>query len=238
MSGYVAQQYENSSNLKARADLHARFSTNKRDWFRWVFEHLDLKQDSRVLEVGCGTGELWRCNLSDIPSGCEIVLSDLSPGMASEAHNNLVTDQRFRFCVCDAQQLPFSDRAYDYVVANHMLYHVPDRRRALGESWRVLKSGGRLLAAANGPSHMRELWEMVGRVSLEKEAAPAVGEEFTLQNGAAQLGEWFTDVSMTRRDDSLEVTDAGRWLHTHYQPTAMTYREIVRLGWWSSWSVR
>ena len=206
----VFTQYKDSTNLRTRAGLHARFSTNKLDWLRWVFERLDLEPDSRVLDVGCGTGELWRRNLPDVPPGCEVVLSDQSPGMASEARDKLAADRRFTYCVCDAQLLPFPEGSFDQVVANHMLYHVPDRRRALGEIWRVLRPGGRLMAATNGNSHMRELWQMLDRASPGSEArAVVVDGGFSLQNGAAQLAERFTDVTMKRRDDSLEVTDSG-----------------------------
>ena len=203
-------QYGDSRNLRARASLHARFSTNKVDWSRWVFERLGLKADSRVLEAGCGTGELWKRNLPFLPLGCEVVLSDLSPGMASEARDRLAADRRFTACVCDAQGLPFPEETFDLVVANHMLYHVPDPRRGLREIWRVLKPGGRLMAATNGLSHMRELFRMLDRVSSGPTTGSVMVEEgFSLQNGAGLLGEWFTDVAMTPRDDSLEVTEAG-----------------------------
>ena len=206
----LSRQYGDSRNLWARASLHAEFSTNQVDWSRWVFERLGLTADSRVLEVGCGTGELWKRNLPSLPPGCEVVLSDLFPGMASEASDRLAADRRFTTCVCDTQALPFPEETFDLVVANHMLYHVPDRRRGLGEIWRVLKPGGRLMAATNGLSHMRELFRMLDRVSPGPKTRPvAVEEAFSLQNGADLLGEWFTDVEMTPREDSLEVTETG-----------------------------
>ena len=205
----VSRQYRDSTNLRARASLHARFSTNEVDWVRWVFERLGLQPESRVLELGSGTGQLWRRNRQDLPPGCEVVLSDLSPGMVSEARQGLAADRRFTSCVCDAQLLPFPQESFDLVVANHMFYHVPCLRRALGETWRALKPGGRLMAATNGRSHMRELFEMLDRVSPGAKERPfPVEKSFTLQNGAAQLREWFADVSVIPRDDSLEVTEA------------------------------
>ena len=206
----MSRQYRDSTNLRTRASLHARFSTNEVDWVRWVFERLDLKADNRVLELGCGTGQLWRRNLPDVPPASEVVLSDLSPGMVSEARDALAPNRRFTACVCDAQLLPFPQESFDLVVANHMLYHVPDLRRALGEIHRALKPGGRVVAATNGRSHMRELFEMLERVSPgARERHFPVERTFSLQNGADRLGEWFADVSVIPRDDSLEVTEAG-----------------------------
>ena len=53
------KQYRDSGNLKARIALHSRFSTNPYGWFRWVFDHLDLPPQNRLLELGCGAGDLW-----------------------------------------------------------------------------------------------------------------------------------------------------------------------------------
>jgi ubiquinone/menaquinone biosynthesis C-methylase UbiE len=48
----------------------------------------------------------------------------------------------FSFAQADAQALPFRDASFDAVIANHMLYHVPDISRSLGEVRRVLKPSG------------------------------------------------------------------------------------------------
>ena len=65
------------------------------------------------------------------------------------------------------------------------------------------------MAATNGRSHMRELFGMVDRVSPGAKSRPAAVEKsFSLQNGAGQLREWFADVRVIPRADSLEVTRA------------------------------
>lgn len=54
----LTQQYHDGSRLTARASLHARFRTNDYGWFRWLFDHLRLPPQSRILELGCGLGWL------------------------------------------------------------------------------------------------------------------------------------------------------------------------------------
>src|SRR5436305_15089237 len=84
--------------------------------------------------------------------------------MLEEARRNLEKGGRaFRFELMDAQAIPFEDRGFDAVIANHMLYHVPDRGLALAEVRRVLKPGGRLYTSTIGGSHLRELDELVSR---------------------------------------------------------------------------
>jgi hypothetical protein len=54
----AAQQYGISNNLTVRIDLHERFSTNSYRWMLWVFDHFDLPEPCRILELGCGVGKL------------------------------------------------------------------------------------------------------------------------------------------------------------------------------------
>lgn len=155
----VGEQYRDSSNLSARILFHRLFSTNGYGWHRWIFDHLtNLPGDARVLELGCGRGGVWAENRDRIPSDWEITLSDLSPGMIEEARLNLSGSGRlFDYEVIDAQSIPYPEATFDGVVANHMLYHVPDRAKGIAEIYRVLKPDGLLFAATNGSDDMSAL---------------------------------------------------------------------------------
>jgi ubiquinone/menaquinone biosynthesis C-methylase UbiE len=206
----VNQQYRDGANLNARAQLHARFSTNRQGWLRWSFERLALPTNARVLELGCGPGWAWRENAERIPSGWALTLTDLSPGMLDEARVNLSSLERPPCFLCvDAQALPFADSSFDAVVAHHMLYHVPDRQRALAEIARVLEPTGCLYAATNGAFNLLEIDELIGGAvpELGRGAVFALASEFTLENGAHQLLAHFADVRACWFDDALAVTE-------------------------------
>jgi ubiquinone/menaquinone biosynthesis C-methylase UbiE len=206
----LTEQYQDESNLNARIQLHDRFSTNKYGWHRWVFDQLSLSPEGYILELGCGTGRLWLENLNRVPRGWEITLSDLSPGMLLEAQQNLHDRQRyFEFAVIDAQAIPLEDESFDAVIANHVLYHVPDRTKALLEIRRVLRPGGRFYASTIGQSHLQELHELVSR--FDARADPWGGdlsESFCLENGLDQLSEWFSRITLHRYEDALVITEA------------------------------
>lgn len=208
----LTHQYKNAQNLNARIQLHARFSTNKYGWNRWVFDHFNIPAQARILEVGCGPGVLWRSNIHRIPEGWEITLSDFSPGMLEQAQQNLRDSQRhFAFEQFDMQSIPFDDAHFNAVVANHMLYHVPDKARALAEVRRVLKPGGRFYAATNGLEHMRELKELLNR--FYSEIGALWGDvsilSFRLENGRDILSQAFSTVILHPYEDSLVVTEAA-----------------------------
>ncbi len=204
---YVREQYRASANLDARVALHARFSTAPRDFHAWVFDHFDLPADARVLEVGCGTGLLWQKNRARIPATWRVTLADFSRGMVETTR---ATGVAANFAQADAQALPWRAASFDAVIANHMLYHVPDQTRALAEFARVLTPGGKVFAATNGASHLRELREWLAGL-LGAEATPLLAADparnFSLENGAAQLANFFARVTRFDFADALVVTE-------------------------------
>ena len=203
-------QYKDARNLNARIRIHQEFSTNPYGWFRWVFDQYDLPPQARILELGCGPGDLWLDNIDRIPTGWEITLSDFSPGMWAQAREKLSPSARpFNFETIDAQSIPYDADHFDAVIANHFLYHVPDRAKALAEIRRVLKPGRPLYATTVGEAHLQELPVLMARFDPEIEDYLANKDfPFTLENGALQLRAFFSEVSMQRYPDDLRVTDA------------------------------
>src|SRR5216683_6449527 len=61
--------YKDASRLDARIQLHATYSTNTQGLHSWAFEHLRLPSICQVLEVGCGSGQLWLMNHHRLPAG-------------------------------------------------------------------------------------------------------------------------------------------------------------------------
>lgn len=206
----LKHQYQNDANLQARISLHQRFGSNPMPWQRWVFDHLQLPASARVLELGCGPAMLWAENLDRLPSGWDITLSDFSAGMLAKARLHLQQRRHpFRFLCINAQNLPFGSGAFDAVIANHMLYHVPNRDQALAEVRRLLKSDGRFFAATNGKGHMQELFDLVRRLAPNQDIfSPGFNRTaFTLENGGEQLAARFDRVTLERFHDDLSVTE-------------------------------
>jgi ubiquinone/menaquinone biosynthesis C-methylase UbiE len=199
----VNEEYDDAADLETRIQIQDEFNTHPQSWFEWFFDQLDLPVQSRILELGCGSGGLWVENRHRLPSTWEITLSDLSTGMLEEARQNLGFNQdQFTLEVIDSQLIPFADSYFNAVIANGLFDHVPDRSQAFSEVRRVLKPGGCLYASAGSQTHLQELEALV------KPFLPHVNyggdhEEFGLENGLAQLAEWFPGAAMHRYRGAL-----------------------------------
>jgi SAM-dependent methyltransferase len=203
-------QYADSSNLNARVRLHEQFSHNPHDFARWLFEHLDLPKSAIILEVGCGPGWLWRKNAQRIPQSWRIQLSDFSPGMAAEARQHLrAIDIAATSHVCDAQALPFPDQSFDAVIANHMLYHVPDLDKALGEFARVLKNSGTLYTATNGQRHLAEIDALMSAVEPGTYWRSREKLGFSLDEGETDLSKHFGAITAHDFPDEFRITQTA-----------------------------
>jgi ubiquinone/menaquinone biosynthesis C-methylase UbiE len=207
----LKEQYSNSKNFMARVELSRRFKTNPYSWLLWIFDQIRFPPKARVLEIGCGNAILWKSNIDRIPDDAHIILSDFSKGMLSDAQNVLGGDaDRFEYQVLDAQKIPYPDDSLDIIIANLMLYHIPNRKKAISEISRVLKSDGALYATTFGLDNMKELSELVSvyddRIYYSLEP---IARAFGLENGEEQLSESFDQVKMIKYSDGLEVTEAG-----------------------------
>ena len=200
----VASQYKTADNLAARISIHDKYSTNKQGFGNWLYEQYELCFNTRILELGCGNAAMWRGRI--LPDGVRLLLTDFSEGMLSDAKKNVGECDRITFEQVDIQNIPYTDNSFDTVIANMMLYHVPDLDRALQEVRRVLKPDGTFFCATYGENGITEfVRSAVARCTGQP--AVAMNYVFTLQNGAAILGRYFDRVEKRLYPDSLAVTD-------------------------------
>lgn len=218
MENSLKSQYQNSNNISARINLHQLYSQNSQGWFPWLFEQCNLRDDMKVLELGCGNGALWKENYQKIPNNISITLNDISEGMlrdtrreldrlSEERDGNNNGDSRFYYNAFNCHKIPYQDNQFDLVLANHVLFYCEDIHRVLQEVYRVLKHGGILLCSTYGSSHMREITDLVrdfhAQISL---SGKALYEQFGLENGQDILKEHFDAVKTLYYEDELIVT--------------------------------
>ncbi len=218
----VKEQYKKTDNLKTRISIHDKYSTNKMGMANWYFTIYKIENGMKVLELGCGTGSMWIEHKDIIHKCSQVVFSDLSEGMLTEAKSNIGVLQNVEYKVINIQEIPFEDDYFDIVIANYMLYHVPNIDKAISEVSRVLKKGGYFYAATTGGNGIMETIVKILELDLVYINA------FSLENGKEQLEPYFSKVETERYIDSLEVTNIDDLMDYIY--SGITFKKACKLS--------
>ncbi len=148
---YLQYQYGSTEKLKIRQETHRLYSQRSDDFMQWVLDQLDLQPGQRLADIGCGPGAYYDAiSRTDAAPDLSVLGIDRSPAMLAEAvQRGVQAGISLSTLQADAQFLPLADDCCRRVMANHILYHVPDRVAALQEMARVLAPGGRIVLVTN-----------------------------------------------------------------------------------------
>lgn len=215
----VKRQYATLNNLNTRISIHDKYSTNKIGFRNWIVSNYRIDKGMKVLELGCGTGDMWKNRDSLINLCSQLVLSDFSEGMVESTKNNVGEYSNVEYKVIDIQEIPYEDETFDAVIANMMLYHVPNMEKGLGEVRRVLKRGGCFYCATYGE---HGIVEYISKIFSVRGVEDNTNKNFTLQNGYKILNKVFSSVEKLDYIDSLAVTNIDDMIEYIYSLSSMT----------------
>jgi trans-aconitate methyltransferase len=133
----------------------------------WIWEYgrdlvqfLGPKPGERILDVGCGSGQLTR---EIAEAGAEVTGIDASPEMIAAARENF---PELRFEISDVAALPFVNE-FDGVFSNASLHWVTDQQGAIAAIARSLKQGGRFVFEMGGHGNIHAVWEALQQALKE-----------------------------------------------------------------------
>lgn len=141
------------------------------EWLRPVadaiLEAACLKEDYRVLDVGCGTGGLGLIAAAKVVRG-EVIGVDFAEGMVQVAGRKAesLAIKNYKAQVAEASQLPFEENTFDTVLGRHAVMLFQNRESGVKGLARVLKPRGRLVLSSWGPMD-RNPWMTVGIRAIE-----------------------------------------------------------------------
>ena len=198
-------QYATTRHLEARIKIHQLFSTNPESIHAWVGRHLIMDSAVAVLEVGCGTGNLWKECAHLLPEGSTWTLTDFSDAMVEKARKNMAFPGA-RFEVADIENLSYEDDSFDVINAHHVVYHANDKDRAFAELKRVLRPGGYVTITTNSAKHMRNVYD-IGQSLDANFPADRIIDSFTEEMADRMLPGFFSKIDKFVQEDLLKVTD-------------------------------
>ena len=198
-------------------DWHKRYLQQAgwtRDLRAYLFKRAGLNDQSRLLEVGCGTGAI----LSEFSNHISLHGLDIDAGALVQCHVHVPMAALVQG---NALQLPYANEAFEIVYCHFLLLWVTDPLQALLEMKRVAKSGGHIIAFAE-PDYM-------ARIDQPPELA-ALGqwqtESLKRQGADPGLGGQLADLFFRAR---IELIETG--------PIQSEYAEPSPQEWETEWAV-
>jgi SAM-dependent methyltransferase len=189
MTGPTDLAFGGLDRLSNLSESLLQWASPERAYVAELLRLFTLKSGDRLLDVGCGSGDLLALAASREPGAILVgidpdedaleLASHKIPGTihAAELHQGVVED------------LPFADESFDIVSATRLLVALDARTRAeaLRECWRVLRPGGRLLVAdwSEEPQGVEALitypWRLVRETFFsDSGGTPTVAEAITI----------------------------------------------------------
>lgn len=116
----------------------------ERERVKKIFKYFNISEGNRVFDAGCGTGRLAPLINEAVGKRGVVVETDFSGNMlkiAKEKHSQ----ENIHFVQADTQVIPIKEKVFDIIICFASFPHIPDKRKALHEFYRILKKGGSLI---------------------------------------------------------------------------------------------
>jgi trans-aconitate 2-methyltransferase len=146
------------------AEEYRASSSNQKKWALELLSKLDLGGSERVLDIGCGDGEITAAIAQRVPRGSAVGI-DSSRDMVDLAVTHYPPERcpNISFVLKDAREIDF-DEEFDAVFSNACLHWVIDHRSVLTGIRRCLKPSGRLLLQMGGKGNAVTVLEAIDAV--------------------------------------------------------------------------
>ena len=187
-----------------------------------------VESHSRVLEVGCGTGN-YIIGIEK-KTGCRCWGVDPSESMLAYARARSDT---IRFAAGTAERLKFPDGAFDFVFTVYVIRYIDRPQDYFNEAYRVLAPGGRLCTytAINTPKDIRRNPDVLSRYFWESDGASRTQFPTTENLVAYMRGAGFRNLSQVHcagRSVTTNILYAVRMIWTVPELRMMPREKIAR----------
>lgn len=177
-------------------------------------EALDIRAGSQVLDVAAGNGN---ASLAAAHRWCNVISTDFVPALLDLGRARAMAEGlKIEFREADAENLPFADASFDYVLSTFGVMFTPDQQQAAAELYRVCRAGGRIgLANWTPEGFIGQMFKIIG-----KYVPPAAGIKSPAR--------WGTEVGLTELFGPLANIQVTRKQFTFRYLSAQHFIDIFR----------
>ena len=131
----------------------------------WGFTHIEIRNDYRCLDIGCGGGANVKKLLVKTPYGKVIGIdySEVSVIKSSKINKAEIENKHCEILQGNVMKLPFRKETFDIITAFETIYFWPDINEAFKQVYRVLKGSGTFMICneSNGENSKEEKWTKI-----------------------------------------------------------------------------
>ena len=131
----------------------------------WGFTHIEIRNDYRCLDIGCGGGANVKKLLVKTPYGKVIGIdySEVSVIKSSKINKAEIENKHCEILQGNVMKLPFRKETFDIITAFETIYFWPDINEAFKQVYRVLKGSGTFMICneSNGENSKDEKWTKI-----------------------------------------------------------------------------
>ena len=114
-------------------------------WKKELIHLLNPSENTKLIDVACGTGDIGKLFLKATNNNCEILCVDPNKNMIKEGKKNFINLNNVKWNNNYAEKLKTSSNYYDYYTISFGLRNTTNLDKSISEAYRVLKRGGRFV---------------------------------------------------------------------------------------------
>ena len=220
------------------AEEYQASSANQKEWAIELLSKLDLKESDRVLDIGCGDGEITALIAQKVPRGCAVGI-DSSSDMVELARNRFPPEEypNLSFLLRDATAIDFPE-GFDAVFSNACLHWVKDHVAVLEGIRRALKPCGRMLLQMGGRGNAAPILQTLDRI-IKEDTWSRFFQDLSFPYafyGPEEYRQWLEDlgfrivrVELLPKDMIHEgKKELAAWIRTTWLPYTQRVPELLR----------
>jgi ubiquinone/menaquinone biosynthesis C-methylase UbiE len=195
-------------------------------------EAVDLRPGRRVLDVATGNGNTA---LAAARRFCEVTGIDYVPALLEEGRERAAVEGlRVDFREGDAEDIPFPDASFDYVLSTIGVMFAPDQEKAASELLRVCRPGGKIgLANWTPDGFVGEFFRTIGKYVPPPPGLKPPGLWGTEERLRELLGEGIRSLQATRRSFVFRYPSAKYYVdffRTYFGPLQKAFEALDETG--------
>lgn len=147
---------EHQEKLNKRIEAHQKYSTF--DLLQWLRDHLAINPGSRLIDLGCGTGNFFNVYEQKLGTDGLLVGADLLEEVLREAQTKHISTPFVPVRLDMNAPLPFFADFFNAAIASFSIYYVGDVGEVLREICRILKPDGQMILMGPTTGNAQELY--------------------------------------------------------------------------------